>query len=41
MIEEPKLSNSTYRDAFEKEYQQEYGFLLQDRALIVDDVRVG
>lgn len=29
-----------YRAAFEAEYQREFGFLLQERAILVDDVRV-
>ena len=38
MITEPADGN--FQRAFSKTYQQEYGFQLQDRAVLVDDLRV-
>ncbi len=36
----PNLRNLHYRQAFEAEYKREFGFLLRERDIIVDDVRV-
>ena len=38
MIEEPK--NGDYGTAFRAAYQREFGFTLQDRAVLIDDLRV-